>query len=326
MLTQSGAKIAYGERDEISLRKILAYFGLVKPPADIVILNLAPISQLESRHVEFLSAFRELRTVGLHSQFREADLTQLSSLIRLKNVSLEGREITDDGLVHVRDLQELALLDTFGTKITGTGLVHLTCTDTLTSLFLGEAATDDGLKLVPRFRNLESIYFQNSQITGAGISELAKLRRLTSLSFSGKLPHLRLEDLLVLSNLRGLDIKDDALADFNAIGRLRVKSLTLGGENFSDAILEHVREMPNLEWLYLWHTQATYEGLAGLRDVGSLKGLNLNGARFADDNIETLAELDGLIAIFFGAKTGVTEDGVSRLQKLLPSTRIQLWK
>ena len=95
---------------------------------------------------------------------------------------VRGRELTNEGLVHVAALKNVAWLNLSNTKITGAGLVHLQGLDKLRSLHLEKTEIgDEGIKHLAGLTNLEYLNLYATKVTDKSLEQLAgakKLRRL----------------------------------------------------------------------------------------------------------------------------------------------------
>ena len=93
--------------------------------------------------------------------------------------NLSGRELTDEGLVHVAQLDNVASLNLKGTRITGAGLVHLRQMKSLQMLHLEQTAIDDqGIKHLADLQNLRYLNLYGTKITDKSLDQLAGLKNL----------------------------------------------------------------------------------------------------------------------------------------------------
>jgi hypothetical protein len=95
---------------------------------------------------------------------------------------LSGSEVTDDGLVHLKDISGLIGLNLRGTKITDEGLRHLSGIKTLVRLHLEKTGiTDAGLAHLSGLENLEYLNLYGTKVTDAGLDHLKGLTKLKKL-------------------------------------------------------------------------------------------------------------------------------------------------
>ncbi|MCH9022323.1 MAG: hypothetical protein IID32_06130, partial [Planctomycetes bacterium] len=114
-------------------------------------------------------------------QFFEGEVTEelLAKLHGLDEqitwVNLKGSKITDSGLEHLSKLPNLTRLHLENTEISDAGLVHLKGLVNLQYLNLYKTkVSDGGLKHLVGLKNLEKLYLWQSEVTDEGAAELKK--------------------------------------------------------------------------------------------------------------------------------------------------------
>jgi len=95
-----------------------------------------------------LLIFHEITFVSLNGEdVTDEGLEHLKNLTALEGLYLSAAQITDAGLEHLKNLTALNRLDLSNTQITGAGLEHLNNLSTLEGLYLrGAQITDAGLE------------------------------------------------------------------------------------------------------------------------------------------------------------------------------------
>lgn len=126
------------------------------------------------------------------------------------------------------------------------------------------------------------------------------------------------DNVVMLSNL---NVTDEELKDFKSMPYL--VGLHLADNRITDRGLAYVKNQTDLRVLDLTHNPAiTDDGLAHLQDLTAIESLMLRKNSQITDaglvHLERMQKLD--LLILFG--TSVTPQGVSRLQKKLPKTKI----
>ena len=95
---------------------------------------------------------------------------------------LSGTELTDEGLLHVKDVSEVIHLQLRGTKITDAGLAHLSGMDSLVKLHLEKTAiTDAGLAHLKGLESLEYLNVYGTDVTDAATEYLKEIPNLKKL-------------------------------------------------------------------------------------------------------------------------------------------------
>lgn len=147
--------------------------------------------------------------VTTYDAFRDSDLTCLSGLTNLENLSLWGVGIDDAGLEHLASLTNLKYLQILG----------------------GPNLTDDGLKHLARMRRLDTLNIGDSRITGEGFVHLYPLKTIHIIFLTSAMPisenalvRLRTE----LPHLQRLEITQPQQPQTGAVGRSSGRS-RMGG-------------------------------------------------------------------------------------------------
>jgi hypothetical protein len=120
-------------------------------------------------------------------------------------------------------------------------------------------------------------------------------------------------------------ITDKGLANLAALDLHRLGYLKLGYcTNITDQGLHHIAEMPSVTWLSLEVCpRVTDAGLASLLTMTNLTGLDLRGCvGITDAGLEHLATKTNWQEIWFGGCPNVTTNAVSKLQRALPSAKV----
>jgi Leucine-rich repeat (LRR) protein len=97
----------------------------------------------------------------------------------------------------------------------------------------------------------------------------------------------------------------------------------LSGTKVTDAGLEHLKGLSQLQWLQFNGTQVTDAGLEHLKGLSQLKWLELNGTQLTDGGLEQLKGLSQLQALVLD-NTQVTDAGLEHLKGLSQLQQLQL--
>jgi hypothetical protein len=134
------------------------------------------ISKLEREGLSGVSAmFSHGSAISLEAYGRvtNEDLIILRGLPDIALLNLEDTEISDAGLVHFEGLTELRILVLRGCDITDAGLRHLIGLKRLNYLYLDRTLiTDDGLKSIEQLTNLKTLCISETLVTEEGITKL----------------------------------------------------------------------------------------------------------------------------------------------------------
>ena len=122
----------------------------------------------------------------------------------------------------------------------------------------------------------------------------------------------------------GTERTDAALENVKALNQLQ--ELSLGESDVSDAGLENLEGLHQLQVLSLTNTNVTDAGLEHLRGLCNLRELHLEGSvRITDAGMEHLKGLNQLQELWLGCGTRVTDRGVRTLQQALRKCQVDCW-
>jgi internalin A len=233
-----------------------------------------------------LADCRSLTYLGLAgTRVSDAGLVHLTKLPLLEDLALgvynEGAHITNEGLRTVGKLTNLTSLDLSGTKITGEGLIHLKDLQKLKTLSLDstDIAENDLAHLAP-LQSLERLrLYTKHNTTDVAAAHLARLKSLRDLT-----DHLYVTDqgvalLASMPNLEDITLNGEQVTDAsrdNIAGMKSLKWLWFQECPISDATLEAIGELPNLEFLTLGQTRVTGDGFKHLRTTPKLSILSVD--------------------------------------------------
>jgi uncharacterized protein (TIGR03067 family) len=176
-------------------------------------------------------------------QTRDEDLAVIKKYPLISALTLRGCQITDAGLVHLKDMANLEYLTLADMPITNAGLVHLEGLPKLIELQVSCAkVTGEGIK---RFTRLKSLHVPDSAFSDADLVHLKGLTRLECL------------------NLSNTAITDAGLIHLKPL--VNLDRLFLEKTRVTDAGLEHLQGLTRLRHLRLRGTKVTREGIRALR-------------------------------------------------------------
>lgn len=115
-------------------------------------------------------------------------------------------------------------------------------------------------------------------------------------------------------------VGDDVVKSLAPLGDW-IAILDLRRTRITDRALKSIGRMPRLVRLDLGDTDVGDQGLLQLRRMPSLRVLNLYATGVGDAGLQVLAGLKSLEAVYLW-ESKVTPEGVARLRKLLPKTRV----
>ena len=136
----------------------------------------APVSDAEKAAIAKLAAGE-----GIGEKFGAPLVMALAQNTQLiyANFRLVGKNVRDEHLAPLADIQNLSELDLGNTQITAEGLKHISKANNLTKLSLANTSVDDaGLKHIEGLANLMSLNLYNTKVTDAGLASLKNMKFL----------------------------------------------------------------------------------------------------------------------------------------------------
>jgi uncharacterized protein (TIGR03067 family) len=179
---------------------------------------------------------------------KPADLVHLKGSADVHEMTLSGKDITDDVLKHVRNLPRLERLTLREVKTSNAGLEHLSGLPQLRGLVIDRAPIDDdGLKHLKGLTGLKWLVLDGTRVGGNGLAHLKDSGQLRELYLRNSEIHAGFtKHLKLFPNLRFLDV-----------------ALTTTG----DGELKLLPPLPRLERLLLNKTRVTDSGVRSLQEA-----------------------------------------------------------
>lgn len=123
-------------------------------------------------------------------------------------------------------------------------------------------------------------------------------------------------------NLFNKGAKDDDIANLKPM--TAVKTVDLSGCNLTDAGLEHLKGLTQVDFLSLKrNSDITDAGIAHLKGLTRLQTLDLEGTKITDASLEIIKNMPQLVKLNLN-KTGVTDAGLAQLKSLTRLKQLQL--
>ncbi|KAL0010776.1 hypothetical protein SO802_005884 [Lithocarpus litseifolius] len=202
----------------------------------------------------------------------------------------------------------LLSVDLSGSEVTDTGLLYLKeCTNLLALNFdYCDQISDRGLELISGLSNLTSLSFRrNNAITAKGMSAFANLVNLVKLNLE-RCPEIHggLINLKGLSKLESLNLKccncitNDDMKPLSGLTNL--KALQISCSRVTDFGITFLKGLHKLSLLNLEGCPVTAACLDSLSALAALLYLNLNRCSLSDDGCENLSRFRNLKVLNLG--------------------------
>jgi len=227
---------------------------------------------------------------------QDKQLKYLSGLTGLKELSLYRSGIKGNGLVHLKDFDNLEHLIIFDEpQLTNIACVHISKLKSLKFLVIAsEKINDAGLAKLGNLKSLKALHIRSPKLSGAGFERLQELPLLTYLE------------------LRDNKFGDEGLVYISKLKNL--KRLHFLRNPISDNGLKDIAKLQELEDLKLYDTMITDKGINYLQPLRSLKSLDIQQTKVTDESMEQIARFEKLENL--SLPDGLTAKGFEHLTKL----------
>jgi Leucine-rich repeat (LRR) protein len=253
-------------------------------------------------------------------------LKHLAGQDRLRRLEVSGTAITSGGLVHLKDLKALEILNLCLTAVDDRGFEHLAgLTNMRRMVVCSSKVTGAGFRHLGSMTKLESINLHSSPASDQGLEAIGKLTSLHRLEIvhtnvtDGGLKHLagltHLRQLHVASH----DTTENALPFLSKLSEL--EQLDVYEKAASNATLAEIAKLPRLKQLMLIVGVFDDDGVRSLSKMTTLEELTLNSGKVTDGCVETLAGLKSLRKLDING-TKITPAGRKKLTEALPRATI----
>lgn len=120
------------------------------------------------------------------TQITDAGLLHVKRFSKLRGLHADNTKITDAGLAHLSGMPSLIILNIENTQVSGKGIACLADLPELRLLNLNKTPiTDSDLSYLKGIKNLKHLSLENTRITDAGVIHLLQLKQLETLRISG---------------------------------------------------------------------------------------------------------------------------------------------
>jgi hypothetical protein len=250
-------------------------------------------------------------SIGRLKRFLQADPGNSQALAL---ISLTNKHLTQDGLIAEEILDSLrpvtnpVVLSLAGTPIRDDGLRQLAELPLVgLHLELCQTVSDESLREVGRMKSLQALWLTGTPVTHAGLQHLTSLSNLAAidLELCDGVTDNSCGVLATMPNLRAVTLKKTGFEP------LRV----------TDAGVEQLAKLQQLEWLDLYANSVSAAGVAHLGHMQSLRHLDLSLVAIGDEALPYLAGLPKLeyLSLLFSegfAGPTITDRGLESLARL----------
>jgi hypothetical protein len=209
---------------------------------------------------------------------------------KLVEIQLAGKDVRDNDLSRLVELQHLRKLNLGKTKITNEGLERLARIESLEQLYVDQTRlSDEGLAQLVALRNLRLLDLQGVPITDAGLAHVAKLTWLKELTASDA------------------DITDAGVRSLAPLKDL--EKLNLASADLTDAGVAALAQFQELMSINLSRVLMTDVGLLQLGRRLKLKDLKITTTLVSGVGVKSFAELQPQCKVSWDVNDIVSKQG-----------------
>jgi Leucine Rich repeat len=170
-----------------------------------------------------------------------------------------------------------------------------------------QKAPDDLFTHIENLGHLEVVFISDSALTDDNLDHLKNLLSLRNLQLTRSGPR------------GGVKISDAGIDRLK--GLVNIEHLGLAGIQITDAALASLKRMTKMADLGMEDTPITDAGLVHVEGLTNLSYLDLSGTQITDGGLKHLRPLTKL-GLCYVRNTHITDEGVRELQKALPSLKM----
>jgi beta-lactamase regulating signal transducer with metallopeptidase domain/5-hydroxyisourate hydrolase-like protein (transthyretin family) len=221
---------------------------------------------------------------------------------RLKQVALYKGQASDEALASVADLKDLESLFIWDAhKITDAGVKHLAGLAKLQTILLSDSQIGDGaLAVFARLPALKNLALEGSAFSDEGLRHLEGMKQLRGLSIGMNrkpITDAGVQHLADLTRLEQLGLQGASLSDEGVMGLKNLKNLKRlflnsdgrwGEEKITDASVNTLAALTNLQELFLQNSRITDQGAKRLIELPKLQTLWLSSSALSEQTREEL--------------------------------------
>jgi Leucine Rich repeat len=305
--------------DDLFTHLVYVRWDSVSPASDKLVALLPCLPQLKyivlagprvsDRAITYLQKLPQLQELGLYDVgIHSEGIGQLAQCPGLSNISLYGQFVSDAHLKAIPLGDRLRIFQLLRTPNVG----------------------DEGVSALANLKGLEYLdIYSAPKVTNSGIAALSQLQHLKSLNILGTaMTDGALPDIGKLTNLEFLRLDGHPISDAGVtalVGLKNLRYLQLLETRITNAAMGTIGKFSELEDLGLSYTQVGDEGLNHLKGLSKLAMLELIETQVTDEGLLQLKDMQSLRYLNVSLGQGVSREGVLRLKQFLPKCQFDCW-
>ena len=310
------------EGKELKLQLDAKYISSLSSLGPYDIQELSIVHQfLSDKDLENLKGLTGLESLWLspgcfdYSPLTGEGLANLAGMNNLRSLSINWTKITDDNLIHLKNLKNLEeLILNKNDNLTGKGLVHLKDLKSLRNLTLtSDSVNNNSIQYICQLGSLNSLVISMTNITDDGVLQLKCVPNLKTLYLPSQITDKGFENLKGLNSLEELVTSSDVLtnAGLKHLENLPLlKKLSISSVNVTSEGIERLsKSHPNLEI----NINLSLTNDAAMTKAKGLSRLMKIIKEFSKYEDRKLSRAEGLPCVTISTGTNVTDAGLAHL-------------
>jgi hypothetical protein len=286
---------------------------------------------ISERGVKSLAELPNLCCLDLtNCSLPDESLKSLAEIPNLRSLSFRECSLSDSSLRSLYGARSSLELGLFKTNVTEGGMLAIRDANHTWSVRFGASAHADAvghenyLPSIQQLPQVKELAYQGSFTSDATLAILKDARSLNSLRLvrcrvtDDDLQHLRPLKNLTYLHIGETPITDKGVHALQGLTKLQVLRLT-GTEIDGIGLVSLPASITELDLAY---SEVTDRGVGNIAKLTSLEALHLGRTRVTDEGIDDLAKMTSLRRLYLW-ETAISDAGVTRLQRALPSCKIQ---
>ncbi|WDQ16670.1 leucine-rich repeat domain-containing protein [Rhodopirellula sp. P2] len=258
-------------------------------------------------------------------------LPHLSGIPNTLIATFNGPGIDDAGMENLTSLAKLKRLTLTDTAITDQTLETVGKMTTLEALFLRRTGvTDEGMELLTGLSKLRAIDLRNSNIGDAGMDSLAKIKTLADVQLEKS--KVTDEGLVKLAPLPLKSINFNYCTTINGptmkmLGQTPTLEQLQGDySKINDAAMAELKGLSKLTRLRIRGCDVTGEGIQHIANNQALARFELRDSSVDDKGLEVISQLPVVTYVDISECRLASPEGIAQLGKLTGLTYLGLWE
>jgi Leucine-rich repeat (LRR) protein len=278
-----------------------------------------------------IKGLKRLRVVYNSQNFKDDCLEAIKDLKNLELLDMQDCNLpTEKGLAVLESFPKLRFVRMYGPNVTDKVIGYLKGAKDLRVLSLEQCSSvsPEAFDTIGQMSNLTELsLFGALKTNDAAVGKLSSLTKMQTLELrqtlvtSAALSHLKGMKSLKSLNVEETAVGNEGLAHIQGLTAL--EELNLRQSQVDDKGLAYLKNLTKLQRLNLDKCNITNDGLVNLKPLKNLDYLHIGSTHVTDAGLPHLYGLKKLTKVDLTYLSGITDEGVDKLQAELPDAEIE---